>query len=105
MLSTDVYRKNTYTGLGLNFHSFVPMLFKINSIKTLLHRAYNIYSTWQKSHEEIERLRKYFCMNSYPRDLIDKHIKRFISSKFASGRHESNEKETKYIKLPFFRLF
>ena len=44
-LNTDVYRKSTYTGLGLNFHSFVPMLFKTNSIKTLLHRAYNICST------------------------------------------------------------
>ena len=56
-------------------------------------------------HEEIERLRKYFYMNSYPRDLLDKHIKRFISSKFASDTHESTVKDTKYIKLPFFRAF
>ena len=59
-LVTDVYRKQTFTGLGLNFHSFVPMLFKINSIKTLMHRAYNICSTWHNFHEEIERLKQYF---------------------------------------------
>lgn len=29
MLTTDVYRKQAYTGLGLNFHSIVPM-FKVN---------------------------------------------------------------------------
>ena len=104
-LTTDVYRKSTFTGLGLNFHSFVPLLFKINSIKTLLHRAYNICSTWKNFHEEIERLRRYFYRNSYPRDLLDKLIKRFISSKFASDTHESTVKDTKYIKLPFLGHF
>ena len=104
-LVTDVYRKKTYTGLGLNFHSFVPSLFKINSIKTLLHRAYNICSTWHNFHEEVERLRHYFYINSYPKNIIDKHIKRFISSKFTTKLNESNDKETKYISLPFLGHF
>ena len=99
-LLTGVYRKQTYTGLGLNYHSFVPMLFKINSIKTLLHRAYNICSTWQLFHLEIEKLRKYFHKNCYPREVIDKHIKRFVSSKFTK-QVKTEDKETKYIKLPF----
>ena len=34
--SSTVYRKPTYTGLGLNYLSFVPYIFKLNSIKTLL---------------------------------------------------------------------
>ena len=71
-LSTDVYRKDTYTGLGLNYFSFIPELFKINSIKTLLHRAYNVCSDWQTVHLEIERLKEYFYTNSYPKYLIDK---------------------------------
>ena len=105
MLGSGVYRKNTYTGLGLNYHSFVPMLFKINSIKTLLHRAYNICSTWQKFHEEIDRLKEYFYMNCYPTTLIDKHIKNFVSSKFAANNNESEVKEIKYITLPFLGHF
>ena len=104
-LSTDVFRKNTYTGLGLNFHSFVPMLFKTNSIKTLLHRAYNICSTWTKFHEEIERLRHYFYSNCYPKHLVDKHIKRFISSKVACKEFESSNREVKYVSLPFLGHF
>ena len=105
MLSTDVYRKNTYTGLGLNYHSFVPMLFKINSIKTLLHRAYNICNTWQKFHEEIERLKNYFHMNCYPKTVVDKYINRFISSKFSVNSIETEDKEIKYITLPFLGHF
>ena len=35
-LSTSVYRKPTFTGLGLNYLSFVPDIFKVISIKTLV---------------------------------------------------------------------
>ena len=104
-LSTDVYRKDTFTGLGLNFHSFVPMLFKINSIKTLLHRAYNICSTWAKFHEELGKLKRYFCMNNYPTGLLEKHIKSFIFSKFVPNNDEVVDKETRYITLPFLGHF
>ena len=101
-LSTNVFRKETYTGLGLNYDSYVPSLFKINSIKTLLHRAYNICSSWHNFHVELEKLRKYFCINNYPSHLIDKHIKRFISSKFNNAVTSAEEnKELKYVTLPF----
>ena len=33
--STSVFRKLTFTGLGMNFLSFSPKLFKINSIKNI----------------------------------------------------------------------
>ena len=100
-LSTDVYRKDTYTGLGLNYLSFIPELFKINSIKTLLHRAYNICSDWKKFHIEVERLREYFYTNSYPKYLIDKHVKRFVSDKVVTNHNNKSEVEMKYITLPF----
>ena len=35
---TSVYRKQTFTGLGLSYFSHCPIIFKINSIKTLLNR-------------------------------------------------------------------
>ena len=84
-LTTFVFRKDTYTGLGLNYDSFVPNLFKINSIKTLLHRAYNICSTWHYFHLELEKLRKFFSINGCPsnfdikktlRDLLIKNLLR-----------------------------
>ena len=104
--NTDVYRKSTYTGLGLNFYSFVPLLFKINSIKTLIHRAYNICSSWKIFHYELDKLRNYFDVNSYPKDLVEKHIKRFIANKFANANtSETVPKEIKYITLPFLGHF
>ena len=102
ILTTDVYRKDTYTGLGLNYFSYVPELFKINSMKTLIHRAYNICSNWHIFHNELERLRNYFHINGYPKHLVEKHINKFISGKFnSSNRKENNEKEIKYITLPY----
>lgn len=43
---THVYRKDTFTGLGLNYMSFMPHIFKVNSIKTLICRAFSICCSW-----------------------------------------------------------
>ena len=36
VFQTSIYRKSTFTGLGLNFHSFTPFIYKLNSIKTII---------------------------------------------------------------------
>ena len=41
-LISSVYRKPTFTGLGLCYFSFIPYQFKINSIRTLIRKAYQI---------------------------------------------------------------
>ena len=48
----SVYRKTTNTGLGISFFSYCPIKYKINSIKTLLSRAYEIYSSFPLLHIE-----------------------------------------------------
>ena len=65
-ITTQTYRKPTHTGQGTNFSSFIDHLFKINSVKTLLYRAYSTCSTWFAFDEELEYLFAYFCMNKYP---------------------------------------
>ena len=45
-LVADAYRKDTFTGLGLNFFSYVPHLFKVNYMITLIYRAYSICNSW-----------------------------------------------------------
>ena len=50
---TSVYRKATFTGLGLNFLGFSPVLFKKNSIKTLINRAYNVCSNLNLFHLDV----------------------------------------------------
>lgn len=62
--STDAFRKETVTGLGLNFNSFVPLI--LNPIQTIIVvRACNICSYWNSFDKEIHRLRQYFTSSGY----------------------------------------
>ncbi len=97
---TNVYRKTTYTGLGLDFMPYVPSIYKINSIKTLLFRAFSICSSWINFDLEVSKAREYFINNGYPVMLFEKHLKRFVCNKFNPVVH-GNEKQVKYLKLPF----
>ena len=45
-LVTTVYHKPIFTGLMINFRSFVPPGYKIILIKTLLDRVFKICNTW-----------------------------------------------------------
>ena len=97
-----VFRKMTFTGLGLNYHSFTYLNFKINSIKTLLFRAYKLCSNWQDVHNEIEFLLEYFKLNGYPEALIFNVINRFLSSIFKEKSDiPTVQKLVKYFKFPF----
>ena len=57
---TSVYRKQSFTGLGISFFSFCQLRFKTNAIKTLLHRAYNVCSTYYSLHNEFLFLKNFF---------------------------------------------
>ena len=99
---TNVYRKNTYTGLGLNFLSFVPMIYKVNSIKTLINRAYNVCSNWELFNLDLKLLQTFFLENSYPSFLFHKIVKNFLNKKFDPKPDEiTAQKDLKYVKLPY----
>ena len=57
---TKVFRKSTFTGLGTSFFSHCYFNFKLNSIKTLVYRAYHICSSYANFHCEIEYLKTFF---------------------------------------------
>ena len=80
--STSVFRKKTFTGQGTNFYSSCASTFKLNSISTLLHRAFTLSSNWQNFHNEISFLFQYFKNNSYPSLLVHKLLKAFLNDKF-----------------------
>ena len=77
---TGIFRKSTFTGLGLNFFSHCSLSFKINSCKTLLHRTYALCSNWLKFHEEISFLNTYFAKNCYPSYLFPTYVKKFLDN-------------------------
>ena len=81
-LTTSLYRKKTFSGVYLNFNSFLPMDYKKGLIHTLLFRAYNICADYVTLHTEIEFLKSIWQRNSFPLFFIDKCIKRFLDKLF-----------------------
>lgn len=100
--STSVFRKSTFSGLGLNFYSYSPINFKINSIKTLLSRAFKLCSTWALFHDEVTFLHNFFNNNSYPDHIFNNTIKKFLQSVFEPKPYISLAPKMKlYIPLPY----
>ena len=73
---TSVYRKPTCSGQGTSYFSFCSFLFKVNAIKTLIHRAFRISTNYFKMNDEFDFLLKYF---RNPSGLIHSHIKNFLN--------------------------
>ena len=74
----------------------------MNSISTLLHRAYMLCSNWQIFHKEVLVLYQYFKNNSYPSFLVDKFLKDFLNNKFYPSQRNSNvPKLIMYASIPF----
>ena len=63
---TSVYVKTTNNGDCLNFESLCPMRYKEGVIKTFLHRAYNVCSTWNTFHSEVRRIKQLLINNNFP---------------------------------------
>ena len=59
--TTSIFRKKTFSGVYLNFHSHLPTDYKKGLTDTLLHRSYNICSDYASFHQEILFL-KYFVL-------------------------------------------
>ena len=78
--STKVYRKKTFTGLGLRFDSFIPSFYKVNLITCLVHRAYAICSNYIDFDVELSHLRNFFSGNRYPQYLFDKFVSKYLNS-------------------------
>ena len=100
---TSVYRKNTFTGLGMNFLSFEPIIYKINAIKTLLYRAYHLSSDFFKFHAEVSFLHNFLHENGFPSNFIYKYIKQFIDKLYFNKVSEDTVKRMPvYVSFPYY---
>ena len=100
---TGVFRKRTFTDLGTNFFSYCPLSFKINAVKTLLHRAYSHSCNWIKFHEEISFLRNFFTRNCFPLGIFEKLTRKFLDNIFKPKHNIPYDvpKKQLYVCLPF----
>ena len=79
-LQTSVFRKKTYTGLLLNYFSFVPDSYKYGLIETLIDRIYRINSTWTSFDIDLKNLKQVLLKNQYPLTMIDNVIKKYLQN-------------------------
>ena len=81
-LTASLYRKKTFSGVYLNFNSFLPMDHKKGLIHNLLFPAYNVRVDQVTLHNEIEFLISIWQRNSFPLFFIDNCIKKFLDNLF-----------------------
>ncbi|BHF73981.1 hypothetical protein SprV_0401706500 [Sparganum proliferum] len=91
-----VFRKKTWTGQYVNFHSFVPLNIKRNLVQGLAARVRRICSP-EAIEEELQQLRNTVRENGYP----DRFILRNIGERAAKPTVATAEKKELFIRLPF----
>ena len=76
----------------------------MNAIKTLLHRAYSLSSSYLSFHKELEFLKSFFLSNGFNSSLFHRTVKHFLDNIFHSRVHPpppTVEKQKIYIVIPF----
>ena len=73
-IKTSLFKKSTFSGVYMNFNSFLPTQYKKGLLQTLLHRTFNICSDYATIHEEIKDLKIVLQKNSFPLFIIDWHL-------------------------------
>ena len=78
-IETSVFRKKTFTGLLTRYNSHLFDMYKENLIQCLLYRGFKICSTKTKFENEVIFLKDLFKKNLFPKEILEKGIKKFRS--------------------------
>ena len=99
---TSIFRKQTFSGKGTNYFSFMFEGYKVSAITTLLYRAYEMSSTPCLFQKEVEFLKKYFYENNFPTIIFEKTLQKFLSYKLDYRiKIDTVCKMKIYFELPF----
>ena len=105
-----VFHKKTYTGLLLNYFSFVPDSYKYGLYKKLIDRMYRINSTWTSFDIDLKSLKQVLPKNQYPLSIINNVIKTYLQNAInktntGSTSVEMPNIERRYFELPFMGMY
>ena len=101
-LDFRIFRKTSFTGLGTSYFSNICDKFRKNIIYTLIHKAYELSSTYKNFHLELQFLCEYFSQNGYPRLVFERIVNKFLNTKYRDKLPNFNvPKEILYVKLPY----
>jgi hypothetical protein len=95
--STSVHRKATFSGIYLNFNSYVPVSYKKGLVRTLFTRANRICSP-EFLQSEISFLTDSLKRNSYPEYFIKRHG----AVKEGSEKPPTVNLKPVYLRVPFY---
>ena len=99
---TMVFRKETYTGVMLNFKAIAPLKWKAGLIQCMLNRARRICSTPKLFQKEVVTLKRLFSQNSYPAHFFDKEVSKFENKNVNPPPSAGEEQNYKYnLYIPF----
>ena len=99
---TNVYRKETFTGVYTNISSFIPLEHKFGLVYMLLHRCFCLVSDMSKFHFEIEKLKEILLSNRYSSKFTDKCIPKFMNKLYIKKPVMLTvPKKPLYLVLPF----
>ena len=72
----------TFSGVFTNFQRFIRDIYNHGLTETLLHRSFRLCSNYENFHREIETLKSILKRNSYPHNLVNHCIKKFLNKLF-----------------------
>ena len=102
-IETSIYRKPTYTGLGINFISSCYENFKLNAFNTMFYRAFRLTTSYENFHNEIKFLENFFSQNGFIPSIFQKKLRAFLNSIFCpSPQKYGPPKLNIYIRIPYF---
>ena len=99
---TNIYRKETFTGVYTNFSSFIRLEHEFGLVYTLLHRCFCLVSDMSKFQFEIDKLKEIFLSNGYSNKFIDKCISKFMNKLYSrKSVMLTVPKKQLYLVLPY----
>ena len=106
-LTTSIYRKDTYTGILLNYDAICPKQWKNGLVYGMLHRAYTVADCWNVFHNEVNKISLIFVNNGYPKKMIERVVHKFIDKKINVKEDkctDNSDKDTIYTVLPYIGI-
>ena len=76
---TRTFYKPTFTGLYTNWYSFTPRRYKLNLVKCLFSRAWNICSNKLLFEEDCQFIVENLVKNQFPEELVKAVLRNFVA--------------------------
>ena len=81
-ISTKI--KSTDKGLFYNFNSIIPESYKHNLVYCLIHRVYNIASSYIIFHKDLEALEQKFLKNGFSSFISKSNVCKYLNNQYTT---------------------